>query len=91
MSHESIDDFNWTLNGSKVESGGRFKTSNMGRKYMLNIKSVIPDDAGEVIFTARGLTSKASLIVKGNEIRKVLGFVFLGVVFSTDILSKVCQ
>ncbi|GAB0185061.1 obscurin [Grus japonensis] len=64
LSHESIDDFNWTLNGSKVESGGRFKASNMGRKYMLNIKSVIPDDAGEVIFTARGLTSKASLVVK---------------------------
>ncbi|XP_074757193.1 obscurin isoform X8 [Athene noctua] len=64
LSHESIDDFNWTLNGSKVESGGRFKASNMGRKYTLNIKSVIPDDSGEVIFTARGLTSKASLVVK---------------------------
>uniref|UniRef100_A0A663M3I2 Obscurin n=1 Tax=Athene cunicularia TaxID=194338 RepID=A0A663M3I2_ATHCN len=64
LSHESIDDFNWTLNGSKVESGGRFKASNMGRKYTLNIKSVVPDDSGEVIFTARGLTSKASLVVK---------------------------
>uniref|UniRef100_A0A8C0EGA4 Obscurin, cytoskeletal calmodulin and titin-interacting RhoGEF n=1 Tax=Bubo bubo TaxID=30461 RepID=A0A8C0EGA4_BUBBB len=64
LSHESIDDFNWTLNGSKVESGGRFKASNMGRKYTLNIRSVIPDDSGEVIFTARGLTSKASLVVK---------------------------
>ncbi|XP_009082964.1 PREDICTED: obscurin, partial [Acanthisitta chloris] len=64
LSHESIDEFNWTLNGRKVDSGGRFKASNMGRKYTLNIKSVIPDDAGEVVFTARGLTSKASLIVK---------------------------
>ncbi|XP_010016327.1 PREDICTED: obscurin-like, partial [Nestor notabilis] len=64
LSHESIDDFSWTLNGNKVESGGRFKASNMGRKYTLNIKSVIIADAGEVIFTARGLTSKASLIVK---------------------------
>lgn len=79
MSHESIDDFNWTVNGSKVKSGGRFKTSNMGRKYTLNIKSVIPGDSGEVIFTARGLISKASLVVKGNEIRKVLEFDFLGV------------
>uniref|UniRef100_A0A8C4UI32 Obscurin n=1 Tax=Falco tinnunculus TaxID=100819 RepID=A0A8C4UI32_FALTI len=64
LSHESIDDFNWTLNGSKLESGGRFRTSNMGRKYILSIKSVIPDDAGEIIFTARGLTSKAALVVK---------------------------
>ncbi|XP_035173164.1 obscurin isoform X6 [Oxyura jamaicensis] len=64
LSHESIDDFNWTLNGSKVESGGRFKAFNMGRKYTLSIKSAIPDDSGEVIFTARGLISKASLVVK---------------------------
>ena len=67
------------LNGSKVESGGRFRASNMGRKYMLCIKSVIPDDAGEVIFTARGLTSKASLVVKGNETRNAVEFDFLGV------------
>uniref|UniRef100_A0A8V1A9E9 non-specific serine/threonine protein kinase n=1 Tax=Gallus gallus TaxID=9031 RepID=A0A8V1A9E9_CHICK len=64
LSHESIDDFNWTLNGSRVESGGRFKASNVGRKYTLSIKSVIPADSGEVVFTARGLTSKASLVVK---------------------------
>ncbi|XP_059694276.1 obscurin isoform X5 [Haemorhous mexicanus] len=64
LSHESIDDFNWTLNGRKVESGGRFKASNAGRKYTLSIKNVIPGDTGEVIFTARGLTSKASLLVK---------------------------
>lgn len=79
LSHESIGDFNWTLNGNKVGSGGRFKASNAGRKYTLSIKNVIPDDSGEVIFTARGLTSKASLVVKGNEIRKVLGLDFLGV------------
>ncbi|XP_029863782.1 obscurin isoform X27 [Aquila chrysaetos chrysaetos] len=74
LSHESIDDFNWTLNGSKVESGGRFKASNVGRKYTLNIKSVIPDDSGEVVFTARGLISKASLVVKEKptEITKQL-------------------
>ncbi|XP_021393666.2 obscurin isoform X15 [Lonchura striata] len=66
LSHESIDDFNWMLNGRKVESGGRFKASNAGRKYTLSIKNVIADDTGEVIFTARGLTSKASLVVKGK-------------------------
>lgn len=56
-----------------MESGGRFKAFNMGRKYTLSIKSAIPDDSGEVIFTARGLTSKASLVVKGNETREILG------------------
>lgn len=55
-----------------MESGGRFKASNVGRKYTLSIKSVIPADSGEVVFTARGLTSKASLAVKGNEIREIL-------------------
>ncbi|XP_010078143.1 PREDICTED: obscurin, partial [Pterocles gutturalis] len=74
LSHESVGDFNWTLKGSKVESGGRFKASNVGRKYTLSIKNVTPDDAGEVIFTARGLTSKASLVVKEKptEITKQL-------------------
>uniref|UniRef100_A0A8C5TWT4 Obscurin n=1 Tax=Malurus cyaneus samueli TaxID=2593467 RepID=A0A8C5TWT4_9PASS len=74
LSHESIDDFSWMLNGRKLESGGRFKASNTGRKYTLSIKNVVPGDTGEVIFTARGLTSKASLVVKEKptEITKQL-------------------
>ncbi|XP_062424696.1 obscurin isoform X3 [Rhea pennata] len=74
LSHESIDDFHWTLNGRKVESGGQFEVFNVGRKYTLNIKNATVADAGEVIFTARGLTSKASLTVKEKptEITKQL-------------------
>ncbi|XP_030053285.1 obscurin isoform X2 [Microcaecilia unicolor] len=64
LSHESIDDYHWTVNGQKVDSGGRFEILNKGRKYALNIKEVAPSDSGEVVFTARNLNSKASLIVK---------------------------
>ncbi|XP_019399214.1 PREDICTED: obscurin [Crocodylus porosus] len=64
LSHESVGEFQWTLNGTKVESGGRFRTPSKGRKYNLNIKKVAAADAGEVVFTARNLISKALLIVK---------------------------
>ncbi|XP_025067419.1 obscurin isoform X18 [Alligator sinensis] len=64
LSHESVGEFQWTLNGTKVESGGRFRTPSKGRKYNLNIKKVVATDAGEVVFTARNLISKALLIVK---------------------------
>ncbi|XP_029444171.1 obscurin isoform X11 [Rhinatrema bivittatum] len=64
LSHESIDDYYWMVNGQKVDSGGRFEIFNKGRKYTLNIKEVIASDSGEVVFTARNLNSKASLIVK---------------------------
>ncbi|KAM4688626.1 obscurin [Discoglossus pictus] len=64
LSHESIDDCSWMVNGQKVEDDKRFEVFNKGRKYLLNIKEVKANDAGEVIFTARNLNSKASLIVK---------------------------
>ncbi|KAG8443503.1 hypothetical protein GDO86_012051 [Hymenochirus boettgeri] len=64
LSHESIDDCYWMVNGQRVEDDKRFEVSNKGRKYMLNIKNVRAGDAGEVIFTARNLNSKASLNVK---------------------------
>ncbi|XP_058876960.1 obscurin-like [Acipenser ruthenus] len=64
LSHESIDECSWTLGGKPVESGGRFEVSNKGRKYMLNIKKVTAADAGEVVFTARNVNSKTSLIIK---------------------------
>uniref|UniRef100_A0A8C3F909 Obscurin n=1 Tax=Chrysemys picta bellii TaxID=8478 RepID=A0A8C3F909_CHRPI len=64
LSHESIGDFHWLLKGNEVHSGGRFKTFNKGRKYTLDIRNVVAADAGEVVFTARNLNSKASLVVK---------------------------
>ncbi|KAG8536480.1 hypothetical protein GDO81_026265, partial [Engystomops pustulosus] len=64
LSHESIDECSWTVNGQDIESDQRFKVSNQGRKYQLNIKEVKASDAGEVVFTARNLSSKATLTVK---------------------------
>ncbi|XP_043921975.1 obscurin [Protopterus annectens] len=66
LSHESIDECYWSINGQPVESEGRFEICSNGRKYTLTINDVTAEDAGEVIFTARNLTSKASLIVKGK-------------------------
>lgn len=67
LSHESTDDFFWTLNGQTVSNGGRFKVANKGRKYMLNIKDVALSDAGEVVFKIKGLSSKATLTVEGKR------------------------
>ncbi|XP_064410578.1 obscurin isoform X29 [Latimeria chalumnae] len=66
LSHESIDECSWTINGQEVENSDRFDIFNKGRKYILKIKEVKAADAGEVVFTARNLNSKASLIVKGK-------------------------
>ncbi|XP_059495977.1 obscurin isoform X15 [Stegostoma tigrinum] len=74
LSHESIDEYYWTVNGLLVEGNERFQTFNIGRKYILNIKETALSDAGEVIFHVRNLSSKASLIVKEKptEITKQL-------------------
>ncbi|OCT75409.1 hypothetical protein XELAEV_18030588mg [Xenopus laevis] len=64
LSHESIDECSWTVNGQSVDGDKRFDVSNRGRKYVLHIKEVRARDAGEIIFTARNLNSKASLTVK---------------------------
>ncbi|KAG9472589.1 hypothetical protein GDO78_018425 [Eleutherodactylus coqui] len=63
LSHESIDESSWTVNGLDVENDQRFEVSNKGRKYLLNIKEVKASDAGDVVFTARNLSSKATLTV----------------------------
>ncbi|XP_074841400.1 obscurin isoform X2 [Carettochelys insculpta] len=64
LSHESIGNFHWMLKGKEVENGGRFKIFNTGRKYTLSIRNVTAADAGEVAFSTRNLSSKASLVVK---------------------------
>ncbi|XP_073532982.1 obscurin [Phyllobates terribilis] len=64
LSHESIDECSWTVNGSDIVNDKRFEVSNKGRKYLLNIKEVKASDAGDVLFTARNLTSKATLTVR---------------------------
>ncbi|XP_019734410.1 obscurin isoform X5 [Hippocampus comes] len=66
LSREITDECTWTLNGRTVASGGRFQMNSKGRKYMLTIKDVTPADAGDVIFSIKDLTSKASLTIEGK-------------------------
>ncbi|XP_055359785.1 obscurin isoform X15 [Betta splendens] len=66
LSHESTDESSWTLNGRTLSNGGRFKVASKGRKYMLSIGDVTPADAGEVVFSIKGLSSKATLTVEGK-------------------------
>ncbi|XP_062951332.1 obscurin isoform X22 [Cynocephalus volans] len=65
LSHESADDLAmWTVGGKTVGSSGHFQAVRQGRKYTLMVRDAALSDAGEVVFSVRGLTSKASLIVR---------------------------
>uniref|UniRef100_F6TWE8 Obscurin n=1 Tax=Monodelphis domestica TaxID=13616 RepID=F6TWE8_MONDO len=65
LSHQSAGDVGtWTVNGKEVGGSGRFRASCQGRKYTLTLREAAMMDAGEVVFTVRDLTSKASLIIK---------------------------
>ncbi|PNJ39222.1 OBSCN isoform 4 [Pongo abelii] len=65
LSHESTSDpAMWTVGGKTVGSSSRFQATRQGRKYILVVREAAPSDAGEVVFSVRGLTSKASLIVR---------------------------
>uniref|UniRef100_A0A7N4PFA3 non-specific serine/threonine protein kinase n=1 Tax=Sarcophilus harrisii TaxID=9305 RepID=A0A7N4PFA3_SARHA len=65
LSHQSAGDVGtWTVDGKEVGGSGRFRASCQGRKYTLTLRNAAMTDAGEVVFTVRDLTSKASLIIK---------------------------
>lgn len=67
LSHENPGDVaTWTVGGKTVGGSGRFRATRQGRKYTLVVQDVAPGDAGEVVFSVRDLTSKASLIVRGG-------------------------
>ncbi|XP_077879380.1 obscurin-like [Ictidomys tridecemlineatus] len=69
LSHESTGDLAmWTVGGKTVGSSGHFRAANQGRKYTLTIQEAALSDAGEVVFSVRGLTSKASLVVKERPV-----------------------
>ncbi|KAM8936229.1 obscurin-like isoform 2-T2 [Lycaon pictus] len=64
LSHESTGDVaTWTVGGKMVGDSGRFRVTRQGRKYTLAVRDAAASDAGEVVFSMRDLTSKASLIV----------------------------
>lgn len=67
LSHESASDVAvWTVGGKTVGTSGHFRATRQGRKYTLTVKDAAPSDAGEVVFSVMGLTSKASLIIRGE-------------------------
>ncbi|CAO2643307.1 Obscn [Lemmus lemmus] len=69
LSHESDSDpAVWTVGGKTVGSSGHFRTTRQGRKYTLTVKDAALNDAGEVVFSVMGLTSKASLIVRERPV-----------------------
>ncbi|KAM4869534.1 LOW QUALITY PROTEIN: obscurin-like [Urocitellus parryii] len=69
LSHESAGYLAmWTVGGKTVGSSGHFRAARQGRKYTLTIQEAVLNDAGEVVFSVRGLTSKASLVVKERPV-----------------------
>uniref|UniRef100_A0A8C5LEG3 Obscurin n=1 Tax=Jaculus jaculus TaxID=51337 RepID=A0A8C5LEG3_JACJA len=69
LSHESADEpAVWTVNGKTVGASGRFRATRQGRKYTLTVQDAVLSDAGEVVFSVQGLTSKASLIIKEKPV-----------------------
>ncbi|XP_022419029.2 obscurin isoform X4 [Delphinapterus leucas] len=69
LSHENASDVAvWMVGGKTVGSSGRFWATRQGRKYTLAVRDALPSDAGEVVFSVRGLTSKASLIIRERPV-----------------------
>uniref|UniRef100_A0A8D2CLV2 non-specific serine/threonine protein kinase n=1 Tax=Sciurus vulgaris TaxID=55149 RepID=A0A8D2CLV2_SCIVU len=69
LSHESTVDLAvWTVGGKTVGSSGRFQAARQGRKYTLTVRDAALSDAGEVVFSVRDLTCKASLVVRERPV-----------------------
>ncbi|XP_062045343.1 obscurin-like [Lepus europaeus] len=69
LSHESAEESAvWTVGGKTVGTSGRFQAMRQGRRYTLVVQEAEPSDAGEVVFSVRGLTSKASLVVRERPV-----------------------
>ncbi|KAM5307883.1 obscurin isoform 1-T1 [Glossophaga mutica] len=69
LSHEDTGDTAmWTVGGKTVGGSGRFQATRQGRKFTLAVQEVVLGDTGEVVFSVRGLTSRASLIVREKPV-----------------------
>ncbi|MBZ3888895.1 Obscurin [Sciurus carolinensis] len=69
LSHESTADLAvWTVGGKTVGSSGHFQATRQGRKYTLTVRDAALSDAGEVVFSVRDLTCKASLLVRERPV-----------------------
>uniref|UniRef100_A0A8C6S146 Obscurin n=1 Tax=Nannospalax galili TaxID=1026970 RepID=A0A8C6S146_NANGA len=69
LSHENTSDpAVWTVGGKTVGNSGHFQATRQGRKYTLTVRDAAFSDAGEVIFSVQGLTSKASLIIRERPV-----------------------
>lgn len=79
LSHENTGDpAVWTVGGKTVGDSGHFQATCQGRKYTLTVRDAALSDAGEVVFSVQGLTSKASLIIRGGYCRWGQGSVPVG-------------
>lgn len=89
LSHESAGDLAvWTVGGKTVGSSGHFRAARQGRKYTLTIREAALSDAGEVVFSVRDLTSKASLVVRGGCGAPSRGLVTRGPRLLSETLSR---
>ncbi|KAG9355824.1 hypothetical protein JZ751_000666, partial [Albula glossodonta] len=70
ISHEEVEG-QWFKNNSKIKAGDNIKMRQEGRTYVLLYKSVMPEDAAEIKFTAEKATSTAKLKVKELPVRIV--------------------
>ncbi|XP_071075350.1 obscurin isoform X4 [Desmodus rotundus] len=69
LSHEDTGDTAmWMVGGKTVGASGRFQATRQGRKFTLAVQEAVLGDTGEVVFSVRGLTSRASLIVKERPV-----------------------
>ncbi|KAK7889481.1 hypothetical protein WMY93_025041 [Mugilogobius chulae] len=59
-------DARWYRDDCRIRAGDNIKIRHQGKTHILSFKSVRPEHAGEIRFTAERVSSYATLTVKGN-------------------------
>ncbi|XP_041848261.1 obscurin-like [Melanotaenia boesemani] len=70
ISHDDVE-FSWYKGSIKLKASDNIKMRQEGRTFVLLIKSVTPEDMGEIKFTAEKATSAAKLKVKELPVKFV--------------------